>query len=156
MIPSRGTLPVTPRRPTPLRVICLHPGLGHSADFHECLVALTAEFNKVDDFGLEVALAWSDVVLPPPDSKQPFSSAECAKWLSQVKARCDILICIPLYFTLSRARHGFSGGPAPLRSSTWSRCLPNLFPLDGTAVDNGNTIADFCLQALDAAASSGT
>ena len=62
MTPPRGTLPVTPRRTSSLQVLCLHPGLGHCAEFHECFVALIAGFNNTTVFDVDVVLAWSDVV----------------------------------------------------------------------------------------------
>ena len=133
----------------------MYPGVDGRADFQDCFVALTREWNASSDFEFVVDLVRYEIdVLNTDVTTSLLPSVNRARLLAKISTNCDICISTPAYATFLRARHSSPTGPPPVRNVSWPRGLPRLAVGHRSAVDDANILMDFALQAVNIAAAS--
>ena len=84
------------------------------------------------------------------------SAARRKDYLQDLRSgRHAALITAPPCETHTRARHANRNVPPPLRSKAWPRGLPGLGPAQREQLRRSNLLADFAIEAFEAAVGAG-
>ena len=140
-----------------LRVLYLFAGAERKAALPSCLRALTEEFNKSADFDFAVDLQCIEIDILRGGKDHDLSvKARRDALLQQVLDReFDIAISTPPCSNHTRALFANAQGPKPTRDFYHPRGFPRLTPAERTKTDLANTLVDFSLEVLSAAADVG-
>ena len=151
MVPSRGTLPVTPRLARQLQALIFYAGDDVREEFHKCFSHIADEFSACHDFYFSVALHVTEVDLLKGGSNLLTADAAARRLLlSSCRSSASIIVALPAHRSFSRRRHTNYRGPRPLRDRFWLRGLPELTAVERCCVDNENIIADCMVDVVKA------
>ena len=142
-----------PRPARSFQTMVLYAGEVGWADFHQCFLQLTFDFNAVDTFPFTISLQIIEVdLLRGGSNLELVEPGVRTRLLSTCCSPSSVVVAVPAYRSFSRRRHLEIKGPRALRDKFWPRGKPGLTALEQRCVGNENLIADFLIEVVGAVA----